>query len=348
MSDEQESQKTKSIMSFRLQGKKIFATYSQCNLTNEEVLTWWRANFEVHKYIVANEKHKSGDPHKHVYVDLLTGADIRNPRRCDIGEFHPNLEKVKNPYKVQKYCMKGDDYLTNMKFGTMRRANELAKVGQITQALMLVVEELPEETKNLTNIERGFRRIARLNGLKRRRKKKKFTADDFNAPEEVSGWNREEQALVLVGESGTGKTQFAKTLFENPLLVRHMDKLKQFDEWTHDGIIFDDMNFEHYPRSSCIHLVDIEEDADVNVKCSMVTIPAGTPRVFTTNLPVDQPKLVNDYNANGYHMGGTHGDTLFPTKNNTAIKRRLEVVLCNDLRRMRPQAPGGVLKKQKV
>lgn len=43
------------------------------------------------------------------------------------------------------------------------------------------------------------------------------------------------------------------------------------------------MNFSHWPREACIHLLDTDEDSDINVKCSMVTIPRLTPRVITTN-----------------------------------------------------------------
>lgn len=43
------------------------------------------------------------------------------------------------------------------------------------------------------------------------------------------------------------------------------------------------MNFNHWPRESCIHLLDTDEDRDINVKCTMVTIPRLTPRVITSN-----------------------------------------------------------------
>lgn len=49
-------------------------------------------------------------------------------------------------------------------------------------------------------------------------------------------------------------------------------------------IIFDDMCFTHWPRESVIHLLDIEEETQINVKHGMVVIPAGTIRIITTNL----------------------------------------------------------------
>lgn len=92
------------------------------------------------------------------------------------------------------------------------------------------------------------------------------------------------KVLVVQGfKSDLGKTQIAKAKFKRPLTVRHVDKLKELDTGYHDGIVFDDMSFAHWPRESVIALFDLEEDADINVKCSMVTIPAGFPRIFTTN-----------------------------------------------------------------
>lgn len=91
------------------------------------------------------------------------------------------------------------------------------------------------------------------------------------------------RCLVLQGESNLGKTKLAKARFKKPLVVRHMDKLKVFDPLRHDGIIFDDMSFSHYPRECVLALMDMDDDADINVKNSMVTIPAGFPRIFCTN-----------------------------------------------------------------
>lgn len=94
---------------------------------------------------------------------------------------------------------------------------------------------------------------------------------------------KKKQCLVLQGASNLGKTKLAKARFKKPLVVRHMDKLKQFDPLRHDGIIFDDMSFAHYPRECVLALMDMDDDADINVKNSMITIPAGHARVFCTN-----------------------------------------------------------------
>ena len=80
------------------------------------------------------------------------------------------------------------------------------------------------------------------------------------------------------------------------------------------------MSFSHYPRESCIHLIDLEEEADINVKCGMVTIPAGTPRIITTNR--EAPEIFSSYDR--------------------AIKRRLTVATIEkDLRKLKQVLAAG-------
>ena len=71
---------------------------------------------------------------------------------------------------------------------------------------------------------------------------------------EVDAWKQLFQAdakryplLIVIGASYTGKTEFANSLFENPLelkvggLAGMPDKLRLFQRHTHDGIVFDDL-----------------------------------------------------------------------------------------------------------
>lgn len=66
-----------------------------------------------------------------------------------------------------------------------------------------------------------------------------------------------------------------------------MDDLKQLTP-THDGIVFDDMSFNHWPAEACIHLVDLAYNRSINVRYGTVMIPAELPRIFTTNVELTQ------------------------------------------------------------
>lgn len=104
----------------------------------------------------------------------------------------------------------------------------------------------------------------------------KYKAEDFT--EEL----KTDMVMVFSGKSGVGKTQFALAHFKNPLIVSHTEDLKKLDD-TYDGIVFDDMDFLHWPRTAQIHILDSEVDRSINVKNSAVTIPANLKKIFTTN-----------------------------------------------------------------
>lgn len=90
-------------------------------------------------------------------------------------------------------------------------------------------------------------------------------------------------AVVLTGASGTGKTAFALAHFSQPVLISHIDQLKDYNPLVNDGIVFDDMSFEHYPVESCIHFVDLEYDRTIHCRHVTGLLPAGMPRIFTSN-----------------------------------------------------------------
>ncbi len=116
--------------------------------------------------------------------------------------------------------------------------------------------------------------------LKRHKKAKfikKYKLEEFNRP----SLNLDKATLVC-GETNCGKSHFAAAHFENPLFVRHIDKLKTLCP-DHDGIIFDDMSFKHWPPEAVIHLLDQEFDTDVNVRYNTAFVPAHTPKIFTHN-----------------------------------------------------------------
>lgn len=105
----------------------------------------------------------------------------------------------------------------------------------------------------------------------------KFLLTDFNrSPLDTS------KSILLSGPSGTGKTQWALAHFKNPLLCSHIDKLKQLTP-DHDGVVFDDMSFTHWPAESVIHLLDIDVEREIHVRYGTVTIPAYVKKIFTHN-----------------------------------------------------------------
>ncbi len=101
-----------------------------------------------------------------------------------------------------------------------------------------------------------------------------------------TAWPREldEKVTIFWGASGIGKTCFAKALIKNPLLVSHIEDLRHFNPDVHGGLLFDDMDFKHIPREAQIHLVDSDDDRTIHCRYECARIPAGTRKIFTTNI----------------------------------------------------------------
>lgn len=103
---------------------------------------------------------------------------------------------------------------------------------------------------------------------------------------ESFGWSIEfdwDYSHILWGESGIGKTCYARAVLPGALLVSHMDDLARFDPDVYTGIIFDDMSFLHMPRTGQIHLVDQDDPRSIHIRYACARIPEKTKKIFTTN-----------------------------------------------------------------
>jgi len=107
-------------------------------------------------------------------------------------------------------------------------------------------------------------------------------------------WNH---SVVVVGNAGIGKTEWALAHFKSPLLVNCIDKLRAFCPVKFDGIVFDDMSFKHWPVESQIHITDWTQGRDINCRYFNGFIPAFTKKIFTCNwdrFPFADDSAVND------------------------------------------------------
>lgn len=101
--------------------------------------------------------------------------------------------------------------------------------------------------------------------------------------EEIQMAFAKKRSVILWGESGAGKTCFAKAILPKALFVTHMDKLADYDPGLHDGIIFDDLSMSHLHREAQIHIFDCEQSRNIHIRYHAPEIPAGTKKIFTTN-----------------------------------------------------------------
>lgn len=92
-----------------------------------------------------------------------------------------------------------------------------------------------------------------------------------------------QHSVVVIGNAGIGKTEWALAHFERPLLVNHVDKLKSYHPDVYDGIVFDDIGFTHWPVEAQIHITDWTQDRDIHCRFFNGVIPKHTKKIFCCN-----------------------------------------------------------------
>ncbi len=107
-----------------------------------------------------------------------------------------------------------------------------------------------------------------------------FDMDDFTRPP-ITDWSK---SVILHGQAGIGKTQYALAHFKSPLLVSDKNDLGQFNTRKHDGIVFDDMTFVDWTREEQLHIVEQEVPKSIRILYGTKRIPAHTKKIFTTNM----------------------------------------------------------------
>lgn len=106
----------------------------------------------------------------------------------------------------------------------------------------------------------------------------KYSRDSYNF--KIEDWTCH---WHLYGDADCGKTQFAKAQFDHPLYVRHADHFSLFDPCSHDGIVVDELHFNHWPAISVINMLNRKDDAAIHVRYLVADIPAGVRMIFCSN-----------------------------------------------------------------
>lgn len=187
------------------------------------------------------------------------------------------------PDENKAYCSKLDE--THLEgpweFGEMKsqgQRSDLAHVQSMIKEGKTIQEIAETHFSDYVRYSVGITKAKDL--LAPRLHEKKYKLEDFSvAPLDLS------KAVLIIGPTGIGKTQFALSHFNSPILIRHIDDLALFSPNIHDGIVFDDMTFKHWPATSIIHLLDFDEGSSINIRYKVAYIPKGTRKIFCSNVP---------------------------------------------------------------
>jgi len=271
-------------------GKRFFLTYPQCQASPEELLEFLRDKAQVASYVVAREQHQDGNYHLHACVEFV-GKQTHGTHWLDFIGKHPNKQDPRNWDACKTYCKKDGDFITSEEdIQIIPRAAPLD--------LCPLCEEYDSEEQWMSyccEAKIGFQ-YAQWAWNRMHGDFSTVIGDDHPGVvvDRLARYDfiEDGKCLILKGETGTGKTTWAKKNIPKPaLFVSHVDELKVFRIGYHKSIIFDDVDFNHYPRTSQIALVDFDNPRQIHCRHSCARIPAGVFKVFTCNA---DPLLLTD------------------------------------------------------
>lgn len=254
---------------------------------------------------VAEETHKDGGIHFHAAISLGKRLRTRDPRMFDYQGHHANVQSARSFRKWVSYVKKDGRFEEHGTFSDNRKTLEpelvKEKAIELNKVDFLIWASVNKVTyaKDIWDGCHKDESITIKDGIILGNLSPNFE----NLTKNVT-WDQN-RCLVVVGESGIGKTTWAKRIAPKPcLFVSHIDDLKKFQIGYHQSIIFDDVTFTHYPITAQIHLVDTENPRSIHVRYGTAKINAGIPKIFTCNTdPVD--------------------------RNNDAIRRRIQYLDCS-------------------
>jgi len=279
--------------------KALLLTYSQAPQLSRELILEHLKSLNNHScqllgVVIGQEHHVDQGIHYHAAVQWTSSRTWR-PSMFDVNQVHPNIRthrKGKSTFaeslmRMWRYPQKED---TNpLKWGTepsLKRSRNQVALEAIGIAETQSVENAPHFLKESQAMElvKNYHAIERsLTAMSQKAKRTKTEAKSIDSfkPNIIASIPDELKSLYIWGPSGKGKTQLARAILPNALVISHTDQLRGCD--FSQGVIFDDFGVSHWPVTAVIHLVDWEVDRGINVKHGHVVIPAHTRKIFTYN-----------------------------------------------------------------
>lgn len=260
----------------------FFLTYPQTDFDHQQVYDALAAIKPIIWARVAVEQHQDGNPHVHAIVRF--GARVKT--RSNMGIFdilgrHPNVQVPRGIKDVLEYCAKGGNFKD---FGAV----PVHKIGkdQVYEKCVAAAASHDRDALDKCAITAGLSKQWADHLWVR------HAQADYNTILEPGEGTMCLQlstlpfpggTVAIIGPTGCGKTTWATVVCPKPALwCRHIDDLRKLSP-QHKSIIFDDMDFTHWPRVAQIHLTDQHMNSSINVRYGTVSIPKGMPRIFTGN-----------------------------------------------------------------
>ena len=276
--------KKKSEGGFRFCAKKVGLTYSAPVDKDQNPLdvVWFEGKFvdrlrdlhgeNLNEYIIGQEAHQNGKMHYHVYMKFYNEFDTSNCRFWDLEEVHPQF--INTPGKgFIDYCGKHGVYVSN--FWEPDPWSAARDFDSVADGIAHLWAKRPRDM--MLHGKQVEENLAAY-------KKRKFTGKLYFGPYREVKWDHEHKALVLEGDPGMMKTQWAKYwashFYGSYFYCKNsLDALKYYKGET--VIIFDDIQLQERQKyiDACF---DVENGGLIPARNKDIEIPPG-PRIWLRN-----------------------------------------------------------------
>jgi hypothetical protein len=297
---------------FRLRGKKFFLTYSQLNITELEqaknlILEQLVEKLpKINQYIIAEETHKDGGKHFHIYLEFNQRAEVFGQNYLDLEfegiKYHGNYVTVKKKDECMRYVAKVGNFIaepeipfldgelyTNYKEYLLKlyeKGGRAAAELHVLKNPELIMKGAIGALKNIEALEK----LTTDKKIQEIEANSIIPLENFNVPEGIINWYESGciETMVVNGISGAGKTEMIKSFLTSKdikyLLVRNIHGLKNYNPNIHRAVIFDDCFHEKQLSSEeHIALSDTANPADIRILRESIRLLQNTIRIFTTN-----------------------------------------------------------------
>jgi len=224
-----EDQRNPGRQDFRFQKNRVHLTYTGHLDHGKLIEHFGKCGGGWEWYSVVWETGKDGEyDHTHFAGKWKKRIDTCDPRYFDFDGVHPNIKYIgthKHECNIWEYHKKEEGQkCTQSERGPIDTIDLVAKI-QLADSLGDAIDIAGVHVKSVTD-------VVAIRNEKRKREipERTYGEEDWSlkAPE---NW----KVLFLYGATGTGKTEWAIHQFQAPLLVRHMDALRDYDSRIHDG-----------------------------------------------------------------------------------------------------------------
>lgn len=242
------------------------------------------SNMKLKNWLVGHEWYKegehAGEGHFHIVIETykpVLGGTVRKwfPR-MDVEGCHPQ-----GGYETAwNYAMKDNNFATKEKKQGHRsdldEMMDLIKEGTTAEELWFT------HGAKMAQYHRSMEQFEKIVAKRKIDWDEKVDPEKFIVPP-YDGWPK---PLIVIGKARIGKTAWAMNQFERPCKIELIEDLRdKFDPKWHDGLVFDDVDFLHLPRTSQIHMVDTDYSRSIWMRYFNWNKPKKLKMIFCVNEP---------------------------------------------------------------